>query len=55
MATWRAWCAATNAAGWDLACGTQLEELLRAAGFPAVEAHPVQDPFCIVAGRRTAS
>ena len=31
-ATWRAWCAATEAAGWDLACGTRLEPMLRAAG-----------------------
>jgi SAM-dependent methyltransferase len=30
--TWEAWCAATQAAGWDLACGPQLVDMLGAAG-----------------------
>lgn len=37
-ATWRAWCAATADAGWDLACGTRLAGMLRAAGIGGVEA-----------------
>lgn len=35
---WRAWCAATEAAGWDLACGRRLPELLRGAGLREVHA-----------------
>jgi SAM-dependent methyltransferase len=36
--TWAAWCAATEAAGWDLACGARLPELLRGAGLKDVRA-----------------
>lgn len=36
--TWQAWRAATEAAGWDLACGPRLPELLRGAGLREVHA-----------------
>jgi hypothetical protein len=34
--TWSAWCAVTEAAGWDLACGRRLEGMLRGAGLTEV-------------------
>jgi SAM-dependent methyltransferase len=37
-AVWAAWCAATEAAGWDLGCGPRLAELLQGAGLTDIEA-----------------
>lgn len=37
--TWAAWCAATQAAGWDLACGQYLAGTLVDAGLEDVAAH----------------
>jgi SAM-dependent methyltransferase len=44
--TWAAWCAAIEAAGWDLACGTRLAGMLRDAGLTDVraESRGVQGP-----------
>jgi SAM-dependent methyltransferase len=41
--TWAAWRAATEAAGWDLACGPRLAELLARAGLAEVDAE--SSPF----------